>query len=151
MFIQRRRIMADHGSTDRVRRYAAELYILPARKRGEKTITIHSGKFGKSLVENKVLPPNRFPIICNALRSKRFLEENDLTLEEVQGPPSGRSSTVSFNYRIDPVVPTPRTAHARNLSTREQFMKMRGILKETYAKLGGAEEFHRRERESWDQ
>jgi hypothetical protein len=26
---------------------------------------------------------------------------------------------------------------------------MRGILKESYAKLGGAEEYHRKERESW--
>lgn len=28
---------------------------------------------------------------------------------------------------------------------------MRGILKESYAKLGGAEEYHRKERESWDE
>lgn len=27
---------------------------------------------------------------------------------------------------------------------------VRGILKESYPELGGAEEFHRRERESWN-
>jgi hypothetical protein len=29
-------------------------------------------------------------------------------------------------------------------------MSMRGILKKTYARLGGSEEFHRKERASWD-
>jgi hypothetical protein len=30
-------------------------------------------------------------------------------------------------------------------------ISMRGILKDDYAKLGGAEEYHRKERESWDE
>ena len=32
----------------------------------------------------------------------------------------------------------------------ELFESLRGILKESYAKLGGSEEYHRKERESWD-
>ena len=39
--------------------------------------------------------------------------------------------------------------------TREEgwefFESLRGILKESYAKLGGSEEYHRKERESWDE
>ena len=95
--------MATYGSTDKVRKTAAERYIAPARKRSETTVTIHSGDFNKFLVQNRVLPPNRFPIICNALQSKKFLRENHLTLKEVQGPPSGKSSTVKFIYKIEPL------------------------------------------------
>jgi hypothetical protein len=31
------------------------------------------------------------------------------------------------------------------------FRSLRGILKESYAKLGGAEEYHRKEREAWNE
>ena len=70
--------MADYGSTDRVRRSAAQLYIEPARRRSEKIVKIHSGTFGKFLVDHKVLSQNRFPIICNALKSEKFLKEKPL-------------------------------------------------------------------------
>jgi hypothetical protein len=33
----------------------------------------------------------------------------------------------------------------------ELFESMRGILKDDYAKLGGAAEFHRKEREAWNE
>ena len=139
--------MADYGSTDRVRRSAAQQYIEPARSRGETIVKIHSGTFGRSLVESKVLPPNRFPIICNALHSKKFQKDNRVILLDVQGPPSGRSSTVTYVYRLEP------TAHSPQASDRDDnlFMRMRGVLKKSYKKLGGAESFHHSERESWDQ
>ena len=143
--------MADYGSTDRVRRTAAEQYIAPARRRSETSVKIHSGVFGKFLVQNNILPPNRFPIICNALKSGKFLKENHLVLEEIQGPPSGRSSTVTFVYKVDPVPPTgPHSSLAPDTSSPNSFLNLRGILKATYRQLGGAEKFHRHERESWD-
>src|ERR1039458_2830702 len=92
IFIQEVIEMANYGSTDIVRRTAAEQYIAPARKQSQTTVTIHSGDFNKFLVQNRVLPPNRFPIVCNALQSRKFLQENHLTLKEVQGPPSGKRS-----------------------------------------------------------
>jgi hypothetical protein len=143
--------MANYGSTDKVRRTAAEQYVIPARRRSETTLTIHSGDFNKFLVQNRVLPPNRFPIICNALQSRKFLQENHLSLKEVQGPPSGRSSTVKFIYRIEPIPPgsqnQPETPPA---SSADAFLSLRGIMKSAYRKLGGAEAFHRNESESWD-
>ena len=138
--------MANYGATDKVRRTAAEQYIAPARRRSEKTVKIHSGAFGKFLVQNKVLPPNRFPIICNALKSDKFLNENHLTLEEVQGPPSGRSSTVTYVYRLEQ---QPRTQEITG-GEESLFMRVRGVLKNSYKKLGGAESFHHSERESWE-
>lgn len=143
--------MANYGSTDKVRRTAAEQYIAPARRRRETIVKIHSGTFGKFLVQNNILPPNRFPIICNALKSGKFLKENHLVLEDIQGPPSGRSSTVTFVYKVEaePSTPqnNPRTQVADSSSS---FMGLRGILKTTYKQLGGAEKFHRSERESWN-
>ena len=142
--------MPDYGSTDRVRRTAAQEYIEPARRRGDTIVKIHSGILGKSLVANNLLSPNRFPIICNALKSAKFQKENGLTLLEVESPPtalSGRSSTLTFVYRLDP---------HRDLEDKGDFPvkevtfdQLRGIARETYRKLGGAEAFHRAERESW--
>jgi hypothetical protein len=143
--------MANYGATDKVRRTAAEQYIAPARRRSEKIVKIHSGVFGKFLVQNNVLPPNRFPIICNALKSDKFLKENHLTLEEIQGPPSGRSSTVTFVYKVEPMPPpSQRTSQPPPTNSADFFMSLRGILKRSYKQLGGAESVHRAERESWD-
>jgi hypothetical protein len=143
--------MAIYGSTEKVRRTAAEQYISPARRRSETTVRIHSGTFGKFLVQNNILPPNRFPIICNALRSGKFLKENNLAIEEIHGPPSGRSSTVTFVYRLEPVPSTgPNCSSVSPTTGPNSFLNLRGILKGTYKQLGGAEDFHRNERESWN-
>ena len=149
--------MRDTGATDRVRRFAAQHYVIPARRRNETILRIHSGESAKSLAQNNVLQPNRFPIICNALKSQKFLDENHLTLIEIQTPPtvtSGRSSTVTFVYRLNPSPRNPANqAHpaGSNKSGSTSFMALRGILKVTYKKLGGAAAFHSRESESWDQ
>ena len=140
--------MPDHGSTDRVRRSAAERYIVPARESGQKTVVIHSGTFAKQLVEQHLLQPNRFPIVCNALRSKRFAKENHLTLKEVKTPaPSGQSSTVSFVFKLDHI---EAASLEETRKASPSFASLRGILKRTYKQLGGAEAFHTAERESWD-
>jgi hypothetical protein len=146
--------MANYGSTDRVRRSAAEQYIEPARRRGQQIVKIHSGTFGRFLVEQKVLPPNRFPIICNALQSKRFFQENHVTLQEIQGlqsAPSGRSSTLTFVYKVEAIPAAPgHSSPAPSSKSADAFANLRGILKHTYEQLDGAERFHRRERESWE-
>jgi hypothetical protein len=142
--------MANYGSTDIVRKTATEQYIVPARRQSQTTVTIHSGDFNKFLVQNRVLPPNRFPIVCNALQSRKFLQENHLTLKEVQGPPSGKSSTVKFIYKIEPLPPRSQPPANPPATSADAFLSLRGIMKSAYQKLGGAEAFHRRESESWD-
>lgn len=136
--------MPDYGSTDRVRRSAAEHFIKPARKRGDKLVTIHSGTLERMLVERKLLQPNRFPIVCNALRSKKFAQENSLELRETISPAaSGQSSTVSFVFSLKPETKT------RPDSSGPTFDQLRGILQRSYRKLGGAQKFHSDEREAW--
>ena len=52
-------------------------------------------------------------------------------------------------------IPAAITDSQERRLTREEgwelLESMRGILKESYAKLGGSEEYHRKERESWDE
>jgi len=138
--------MPAYGATDRVRRKAVTEYIEPARKSGATRVRIHSGTFNKSLVANHILPANRLPLVCNALSSRKFQSENHLTLEKVEGPPSGRSSTVVYTYRLQPVPAESTTPPAEGYV---DFLSLRGIMKETYKKLGGAEKFHQAERDAW--
>jgi len=146
--------MRDTGATDRVRRFAAEHYIVPARSRREKIVKIHSGQSAKLMVENDILRANRYPIVCDALRSGKFLEDNHLRLLEVEAPPTarkGRSSTITFVYELEPAPVFPDQVRTNGaLSKKEKFLSLSGILKETYRQLGGAEAFHAAERESWN-
>lgn len=138
--------MPDYGATDRVRRSARDAYFQPARKRGESLVQIHTGSFGKDLVEHRVLQPNRFPLIYNALKSKKLLSENHATLIDIQTTAKGPSSTVTFTYRLDPTADDPPKTATRPSS----FEALRGILTKTYKQLGGAQAFHESERRKWD-
>jgi hypothetical protein len=137
--------MAEYGATDRVRRQAAIQYVEPARRRGDRLVTIHSGILNKVLVENNVLPANRLPLVCNALSSRKFQRDNGLALEKVDGPPSGRSSTVVYTYRLEPLQAASVTA----VAPASAFLAARGALKKTYKHLGGGEEFHRKQLQDW--
>jgi hypothetical protein len=138
--------MADYGATERVRQSAVERYVRPARAQKRKTFQIHSGSFEKELVQRGLLQRNRFPIVCNALRSTRFLEENHLALVDVKAPPSGQSSTVIFTYRLQDEEPASLDTYEEG---NDPLLNLRGILANTYKKLGGAERFHKAEREAW--
>ena len=140
--------MPAYGATDKVRQRAAVEYIEPARRSGATRIRIHSGNFNKRLVESKVLPPNRLPLVCNALASRKFLADNHLRLESVEGPPSGRSSTVVYTFSLDPL-PNPHKS-ATEAKPSGGLLQLKGLLKSTYKKLGGGEHFHKSQRETWE-
>ena len=118
---------------DQIRAYARQNYIEPARRRGEKRVTIVAGDIVRALGL-----VNRTPNVCSALRSKTFLSESNAHLEEVEGPRSGNSTTVKFTYELDE--PSKKGA---------SFEDLRGIGKETFARLGGAEHFIKEERKAW--
>lgn len=139
--------MADYGATDRVRSFAAVRFVTPARQHHKKTFQIHSGILARTLVADGALAPNRYPIVCNALRSRRFLEENHLRLvEEKTNAGSGLSSDVMFVYEFKTGVRERESGDS--LLTR--FGSLNGLLKETYAALGGAERAIQSEREAWE-
>lgn len=122
--------------TDKVRDFAHDKYVEQARKRGEKVVSIVSGDVYRALGVLNVVPS-----VCNALRSKKFLVENNLILESVEGPPSGLGTRVVFRYKFaeSATPPTPQSNHLN-------FMRLRGIGKRTFAALGGGVEFLLKER-----
>jgi hypothetical protein len=150
--------MPDYGATERVRSFVAQQFIEPARSRGEHTVTIHAGKLGKLLEERKILSANRFPIICGAIGSPKFAKRNRIHLKSRQGPSSGLSSSATFTFAFEPDQPPPSPSQKKGANGQSEssasnpnlFIELRGILKTTYKHLGGAEAFHKAERESWD-
>jgi hypothetical protein len=124
--------------TAQVRDYARRQYIETARRRGESVVQIVAGDVHKALGLS-----NRVPLVCNALSSKSFLEENRIVLESREGPPSGLSTTVRFTYRL---VDEIRSAPA----APSPFLGLRGIAKQVFQALGGGEAFIRAERDQFD-
>lgn len=124
---------------DLVREYARREYIEPAKARQESTIRIVAGD-----VQKAVHLSNRVPLVCQALKSRKFLNENHLVLEKWEGPPSGMSTTVTFVYRLQD---GPQQSSGK--PAEWAFLRLRGIAKEVFRDLGGGEEFLRKEREQF--
>jgi hypothetical protein len=136
---------AQYGATDRVRSFASTRFVQPAKRQNVRTFQIHSGTLAKTLVADGLLAPNRYPIVCNALRSRRFLEENHIRLlEERTNAASGQSSDVTFIYALD-----HKTADHDRKELLARFDTMRGLLKEAYREVGGAEQAINSERDEW--
>jgi len=129
--------MAKASLTDQIRDHARRQYIEVARRRREAIVQIVAGDVHKALGLS-----NRVPVVCNALASKRFLEENKIALESREGPPSGLSTTVKFTYRL--------LESAANDAPRAPFLGLRGIAKQVFQALGGGEAFIRSERDQFD-
>src|SRR5271163_3977156 len=122
------------SDSDLVRRHASDEYISAARRRGDKTVSIHVGTVHKTLALN-----NRVPLVCAALASKKFLTENHLRLISKTGPPSGQSTTVTFTYEIV-------KSESQKPSADEAWQSLRGIAKDIYASFGGGEAYLKQER-----
>jgi hypothetical protein len=125
--------------TDIVREYARRNYIEPARLRGDSTIQIVAGE-----VQKAVDLKNLTPLVCQALRSRKFLEENHLILEKEEGPPSGMSTTMKFFYRL-----RRQPGESPKQLNQSPFLRLRGIGKDVFHSLGGGEAFIRGERAAW--
>src|SRR6202050_2957622 len=124
------------SDSDLVRQHASQEYIAAARRRGDKTISIHVGTVHKALALN-----NRIPLVCAALRSKKFLTESHLRLISKTGPPSGQSTTVTYTYEFVDSHPRPDRQAAGD--------RLRGALKDVFAEYGGGEAYLRAERASF--
>jgi hypothetical protein len=121
--------------TLRVREWVQDHIVQPAKARGDRMITVTAGE-----VHNQLGLTNRVPVVCQALKSKRFLRENHLVLKDVTGPPSGLSTTVRFTYEIvsRDTDETPKKRHP--------LWDLLGIGKAVFDELGGGEGFIKSER-----
>jgi len=126
------------SASDTVREHARDAYLRPARLRGAKTVAINVGEVHRALALT-----NRIPLVCQALKSAKFLQANGLRLISETGPPSGQSTTVTYTYHLtesdNPV-----------LTRNDPWKELRGALKVVFAEWGGGEGYLRRERESFE-
>ena len=124
---------------DRVREHARREYVEPARRRRDPTVRIVAGE-----VQKAVRLSNRVALVCQALKSHKFLDENHLVLEKWDGPPSGMSTTVTFTYRL-----LDEAGQTSSQPAEWPFLRLRGIGKDVFQSLGGGEAFIRKEREQF--
>ena len=123
--------------SDLVRQHASRTYVQPARRNGLHTFSINVGD-----VHRNSKLQNRVPLVCMALRSKKFLEANGLHLVSASGPPSGLSTTVTYTYAFE--------TEPSFSSAEDSWTRLRGALKDIYSELGGGENYLRRERERFN-
>jgi hypothetical protein len=126
--------------SDSVREFVCREYLVPARRRGDSRVRIVAGDVHRAMRFN-----NRVPLVCNALASREFLEANHLRLESREGPPSGMSTTVVFNYRL------ADDSSTKTEGLSEALDRFRGAGRDLFAALGGGEAFLRAEREGWEE
>lgn len=130
--------MITQSDSTLVRNHVRDAFIRPAIQRGQTLIEVNVGAIHKALGLM-----NRVPLVCAALKSKKFLEENHLRLVSQSGPPSGQSTTVTFTYEI-----VSQMAHR---SSYDALIRLRGVAKDVFQQLGGGEAFIRKERNSFSQ
>jgi hypothetical protein len=144
------------GSSDQVRAVALEKYIHPAILAGKTQFSVAVRDVMKDL-QGKGFPAGNYPQVCTALRAGRFLKENGLEIEGIDGPPSGLSTTVVVRYRVRNLVEQPtsamlslRVADNNHLpeelpaARAQRLMEgLRGLLKEEFKEYGGGEAFLR--------
>jgi hypothetical protein len=146
--------MGSVGLSDRIRSVAQEKYVVPAIRAGQIHFVIRVRDLLNDL-QTGGFPGHHTPQICSALKTAKFLRENGLEIESIEGPPSKQSPTVVVRYRVTQrnretpplessldkeIVPAEETPEARalRLTTR-----LRGLLKDELAEYGGGEAFLR--------
>jgi hypothetical protein len=119
--------------------YGKERYVLPARGRNETRFSIRAGDVVRELQMS-----GRTPAVCSALKSREFLRHNNLQLVDKTGPRSGQSTTVTYTYEfVDTKPSSPKNPKD------DPWARLRGVLKDVFAELGGGEQYLRAERENF--
>ncbi len=139
------------GLSDKIRALAQAKYVNPALHAGKEQFSIRVRDLLGDL-QAQGFPGGHTPQVCSALQTAKFLRENGLEIEEVEGPPSRMSPTVVVRYRVakqgatassmegrkpEPVAEDPAARSTRLAG------KLRGIMKEELEEFGGGEAFLR--------
>ncbi len=133
----------EHGHlSDRIRQKAVDKWVRPAITQGREKFSI-SVKEIMAELEQEGFPPHHQAQFCSALRTKTFLNEHGLKIEQTEGPPSKVSTTVVFHYRVESrSKPQPSNAHESPAERAHRVTAgLRGLLKKEIAEFGGTEAF----------
>jgi len=125
-------------SADSIRLYGKEKYAVPARKRGDKGFSIRVGDVVRALGL-----VGRVPAVCSALKTGKFLKDNNLRIVETAAPKSGQSTTVVYTYEF--VYEKPPLPGGKE----DAWARLRGAFKDIFAELGGGEAYLRAERSNF--
>lgn len=82
--------------SDRVREYVKSKYIKPAKKDGKETLSIRAGDIHKELGFSR-----RIPVVCSALRSRKFSKDCDIELTYIGSPNNSTTTTFTFQLKRD--------------------------------------------------
>lgn len=80
-------------SADDIREYVLITHILPARQRGDQTIS-----FSAAGIHNGMGLKESFPLICSAIDAAKFLEYANVLLVKREGPK--HNSTVRWKFDV---------------------------------------------------
>lgn len=122
-------------NADKIRLHGRQQYVLPARNRGDKRVSIPVRAVVRALGLR-----GRAPAVCSALKTGKFLNENHLRVVETIGPKSGQSTTVVYTYEFVDMKPSPPE------KLEDAWAGLRGALKDIFGELGGGEAYLRGER-----
>src|SRR5271165_5725926 len=109
---------------DTIRAHGRERYVLPAREKRTPRFSIRAG----DVVHELGIGGSRAPAVCSALKTHRFLRDNELRLIKATGPRSGQSTTVTYTYEFANLGVATKTEDA--------WSKLRGALKDVFEELG---------------
>lgn len=123
---------------DKIRIHGRKRYVLSARSRGDRRFSIRVGD-----VVRELGLIDRVPAVCSALKTGKFLKENDLRVVETIAPKSGQSTTVVYTYEFVNTKPSPPE------KLEDAWAGLRGALKDIFAELGGGEAYLREERNNF--
>ena len=87
------------GSSAKVRDLAVQKYVAPNVRKHVREFSIPVRGLMLELRDSG-FPVENTPQICTAIRSRKFLRENNLVIDHIDGPPSGQSTTVVVHYRF---------------------------------------------------
>lgn len=84
---------ASMKQADKIREYAIEHCVKPARDAGERRVSIRAGDVHKAMKLD-----NRVPAVCGALRTEEFQDRANVEFEYRTGPKE--STTTTFHYKV---------------------------------------------------
>ena len=125
------------SNADKIRLHGRKRYVLSARDRGQKRFSIQVGD-----VVRELGLMNRVPAVCSALKTGKFLKENNLRVVETIAPKSGQSTTVVYTYEFVDDKGSPA-------KVEDPWARLRGAMKDILAEYGGGEAYLRAERSNF--
>ncbi len=121
-----------------MRELAISQYVAPNVRKRAREFSIPVRSLMLQLRESG-FPAENTPQICTAIRSKKFLKENNLVIDHIDGPPSGQSTTVVVHYRFKDSQATAPEQESAQERAKRIIRESEGLLQAAVTQFGSAE------------